>query len=743
MQECRNLNNKPLFFEAVYYDRNTREAFEEFLASEYNLEPWEFIKEFDDYKTKPHTTEETIQKALRLISLYINPGAKKELNISNTLKNDVLHKFKECEQENSKDTWLFEDSFEMLFSKIRTVVYNQLAVDSYLRFVDTEYYLKLEGKKTNEVVDLLPLRNEAKERKTSIVESLVEMSLDTGGYSYSDSGIILDNIDIQSDDSGEDDNSQIIDDEEIPKFSLDEIIKHEVGRKYFEKYLARKSNIHFKLVDFLNEYYFFIEISKVQSEDSLTCANLLLKNFFQNENFVKQLFLIEMNASTNKIDFTMKKYLEEVHKEIKSNQISSDIFDPIANTILSFLGYLYERFIESDSYSQMLKAIHDFEQLKNLKTTTLNGPIAKYLNVKEEGELINLINHLRSKSGIKGYGTFLYQFKKYERCFKGCELFNFLRDNFFLEKEEIFEVANQLIEESYLHHILNIKTFQNDNNIYRFSVDDDCKVLNMHKKWSGAISKGVLVTQKLMKNLLDLLSKFKENGIVNYSDLGKSDEFKDHCNALVELQSLQVETFQDSEQVCGFLNIFNLLLIHSYILNGSFKNSLEKTKFYSCYKYNIGGLLYSLNDIEHGILKCNTGIPGSKQKEYFSKNDKRSDYTVKYKDLKIHFSLEYTLKSFSRITVYTQNNYTNFLNLSTACFIDQEVSINLSKYSVELPTIFKWYSNEFGDKSRKMMAFVRKYCTDSKLKDAIETLIKNDQKFHFKYSTYQWSINSE
>ena len=39
MQESQSVNNKPVFFEAVYYDRNTRTAFEEFLSSEYNVEP--------------------------------------------------------------------------------------------------------------------------------------------------------------------------------------------------------------------------------------------------------------------------------------------------------------------------------------------------------------------------------------------------------------------------------------------------------------------------------------------------------------------------------------------------------------------------------------------------------------------------------------------------------------------------------------------------------------------------------
>jgi hypothetical protein len=202
---------------------------------------------------------------------------------------------------------------------------------------------------------------------------------------------------------------------------------------------------------------------------------------------------------------------------------------------------------------------------------------------------------------------------------------------------------------------------------------------------------------------------------------------------------LELDSFQDVDKICAFLNIFHLLLIHSFLLNGgSYKNSLEKTKFYSTYKYNIGGFLFSLNDIEHGILKSNSPIPGNKQKEYFSKNDKRSDFTVKYKDIRIFFAMEYTSKNISKIKVYNPNNYTNALSLFTACFIDQEVSI--SKGIVNLSSLFKWYSSEFEDKKRKILHFIRKFCTENELKEAVETLISKDQKIQFKHSSYHWSM---
>jgi hypothetical protein len=47
MDRSNSTTSKPVFFEAVYYDQKTRDAFEAFLASEYNLEPWyEKIKKF-------------------------------------------------------------------------------------------------------------------------------------------------------------------------------------------------------------------------------------------------------------------------------------------------------------------------------------------------------------------------------------------------------------------------------------------------------------------------------------------------------------------------------------------------------------------------------------------------------------------------------------------------------------------------------------------------------------------------
>lgn len=61
------------------------------------------------------------------------------------------------------------------------------------------------------------------------------------------------------------------------------------------------------------------------------------------------------------------------------------------------------------------------------------------------------------------------------------------------------------------------------------------------------------------------------------------------------------------ERSVFFINIVNALIIHIHVVAGPpitlFKQ--RSTAFFNVYKYNIGGSEYSVNDIQHGILRGN------------------------------------------------------------------------------------------------------------------------------------------
>ena len=52
-----------------------------------------------------------------------------------------------------------------------------------------------------------------------------------------------------------------------------------------------------------------------------------------------------------------------------------------------------------------------------------------------------------------------------------------------------------------------------------------------------------------------------------------------------------------------FINVYNALIVHATIVKGVPDNALKRLKFFDEAKYDIGGLQYSANDIEHGVLR--------------------------------------------------------------------------------------------------------------------------------------------
>jgi hypothetical protein len=205
---------------------------------------------------------------------------------------------------------------------------------------------------------------------------------------------------------------------------------------------------------------------------------------------------------------------------------------------------------------------------------------------------------------------------------------------------------------------------------------------------------------------------------------------------------MKVEDLKDVEKSCCFINIYNALVIHAFAVHGAFKNALERNKFFGTYKYNIGGYLYSLNDIEHGILRANSPGPGGVKKYYFAKNDKRADFAVKHKDARLHFALVCGAKSCPRIKVYNPNNYNTGLNLASASYMDQELTATPSQNKVTLSMLFKWYYKDFGNNHREVLQFIAAHCTDAELKSGIKSILEKNKKVTIKYKPYNWSVNN-
>lgn len=123
---------------------------------------------------------------------------------------------------------------------------------------------------------------------------------------------------------------------------------------------------------------------------------------------------------------------------------------------------------------------------------------------------------------------------------------------------------------------------------------------------------------------------------------------------------------------------------------------------------DIGGEVYSLDDIEKGML-------------------------LKMGDPRVHFAVNCASESCPKLMneAYLASKLDRQLDQAARSFINSEKN-KLSKNEVELSKIFKWYSSDFGEDDKSVLKFINRYSNK-----------KVDLNASISYLDYSWKLNEK
>ncbi len=130
--------------------------------------------------------------------------------------------------------------------------------------------------------------------------------------------------------------------------------------------------------------------------------------------------------------------------------------------------------------------------------------------------------------------------------------------------------------------------------------------------------------------MADLKARFidAEKGVVHYRAIRGSEEFERYKDLTKGLQSFDLRSLQERNRRLAFwINIYNTAVIHGVIELGLDKSVKEVSGFFDRVMYEIGGFRFSLNDMEHGILRGNRRHPYGLLKP-FRKKDPRMEFAI-------------------------------------------------------------------------------------------------------------------
>jgi len=199
-----------------------------------------------------------------------------------------------------------------------------------------------------------------------------------------------------------------------------------------------------------------------------------------------------------------------------------------------------------------------------------------------------------------------------------------------------------------------------------------------------------------------------------------------------------------------FVNLYNCLTLHGSVAVPPGPSDPDaRGPFFSGtsgVRYMIGGLPFSLDDIEHGILRCSP----SGDKRSFSKDDLRTRAMLPASSLpdpRIHFALNCGAKSCPPIKLFAAENLEEGLSLAAQAFCESEVACDPSTMTVSMSKILFWYGGDFAPTEKGVVERVKGFLpANSALRIAIEDVLARDAKgegtLAVSYNAYDWSQNA-
>lgn len=205
-----------------------------------------------------------------------------------------------------------------------------------------------------------------------------------------------------------------------------------------------------------------------------------------------------------------------------------------------------------------------------------------------------------------------------------------------------------------------------------------------------------------------LLKKYvADNGKVNYKGFKQDAKL---LNGYIDYLATKIpsENWIKQEKLAYFINVYNANTIKLIIDNYPTKSIKDIKNPWSKNRIKIGEEDFSLEDIEHKILR-------------------------KMNEPRIHFAINCASASCPKLLniAYKADNIETLLEKATKDFISDSDKNKISKENVQLSKIFDWYKKDF-TKNGSLIDYINQYC---KFK------IDSDAKIY--YLDYDWNLNEQ
>lgn len=228
----------------------------------------------------------------------------------------------------------------------------------------------------------------------------------------------------------------------------------------------------------------------------------------------------------------------------------------------------------------------------------------------------------------------------------------------------------------------------------------------------------------------------KERRAVDYGRLRQSASYAEYRACTTGLIGFDPSSLVSREERLAFwTNLYNALVVDAVIAFGLRNSVRENLGFFRRAAYMIGGLRYSADDIEHGILRENRRHPLPLFPLPFATDDPRRGFAIARMDPRVHCALSCASRSCPPIGAYDAASLDQQLDTAARSFVNGGGVAVSEGDSVVISPIFRWYKGDFGGR-QGVREFLLRYLDDGPAREALSA-----RSPRIRYQRYDWSLN--
>ncbi len=250
--------------------------------------------------------------------------------------------------------------------------------------------------------------------------------------------------------------------------------------------------------------------------------------------------------------------------------------------------------------------------------------------------------------------------------------------------------------------------------------------------------KGGLTAATLMHSFLDFKAgEYQNEEGIRYAAVRDSDEWRVFQGLAGCLRTFDPAALGKREERLAFwINLYNGMVVHGVLAAGIPESVLDLPAFFDNTAYEVGGLRYSLEQIEHGILRGN--LPKAEgAAAVLPEGDPRLEHALQELDPRIHFALVCGGRSCPPVRVYRPEQVEAQLDLVAREFLDRAVRKSPEGKGLRVPMVLRWFEEDFGGRDG-VVAFLRERLSPGPARKALES----DSPPKLSFVEFDWRLNN-